>query len=49
MALNPSGPISLAGPTAGQSIAVELGLKIYYILWKIYIFTVDGKILQMKD
>jgi hypothetical protein len=27
MALNPSGPISLAGPTAGQSIAVELGLS----------------------
>jgi len=25
MALNPSGAISLAGPTAGQSIAVELG------------------------
>ena len=25
MALNGSGPISLAGPTAGQSIAVELG------------------------
>ena len=27
MALNPSGAISLAGPTAGQSIAVELGLS----------------------
>ena len=25
MALNPSGTISLAGPTTGQSIAVELG------------------------
>jgi hypothetical protein len=27
MALNPSGAISLAGPSAGQSIAVELGLS----------------------
>jgi hypothetical protein len=27
MALNSSGPISLAGPTVGQSIAVELGLS----------------------
>ena len=27
MALNGSGPISLAGATAGQSIAVELGLS----------------------
>ena len=27
MALNPSGAISLAGPTAGQSIAVELGVS----------------------
>jgi chorismate synthase len=27
MALNPSGAISLGGPTAGQSIAVELGLS----------------------
>jgi len=27
MALNPSGAISLAGPVAGQSIALELGLS----------------------